>query len=154
MPGHETPLRPAVFHILLALAGTALHGLGIAEAVAEATTGSVKLGPGTLYRSLKEMARDGLISEVQAPSESEDPRRRFYDITKRGRALVQAEAERLAWRAKPESCRARRSHAERQQSIGPWARRTALCRTSARVPEASPRAVRRSADGQVSAPPR
>ena len=96
MPGHETPLQPAVFHILLALVGSALYGLGIAEAVAEATTGSVKLGPGTLYRSLKEMARDGLISEVQAPSESEDPRRRFYDITKRGRAVVQAEAERLA----------------------------------------------------------
>ena len=92
----ETALRPAVFHILLALAGADLHGLGIAEAVDEVTTGSVKLGPGTLYRSLKEMARDGLISEVPAPSESEDPRRRFYDITKRGRALVQAEAERLA----------------------------------------------------------
>ena len=92
----ETPLRPGVFHILLALAGGALHGLGIAEAVDEATAGSVRLGPGTLYRSLKEMARDGLISEVPAPSESEDPRRRFYNITKRGRALVQAEAERLA----------------------------------------------------------
>lgn len=96
MPRRETPLRPAVFHILLALAATALHGLGIAEAVDEATAGSVKLGPGTLYRSLKEMARDGLISEVQLPSQSEDPRRRYYDITERGRALVQAEAERLA----------------------------------------------------------
>ena len=96
MPGQETPLRPAVFHILLALAGGELHGLGIAEAVDSATTGSVRLGPGTLYRSLKEMARDGLIAEVPAPSEGEDPRRRFYSISTRGRTLVQAEAERLA----------------------------------------------------------
>jgi DNA-binding PadR family transcriptional regulator len=96
MPRQEAPLRPAVFHILLALAGGELHGLGIAESVDEATTGSVKLGPGTLYRSLKEMVRDGLIGEVPAPSEGEDPRRRFYSISKRGRTLVQAEAERLA----------------------------------------------------------
>ena len=96
MPAQETRLRPAVFHILLALAGGELHGLGIAEAVDQATRGSVTLGPGTLYRSLKEMARDGLIGEVPAPSAGEDPRRRFYGITDRGRALVQTEAERLA----------------------------------------------------------
>ena len=42
------------------------------------------------------MGRDGLIVEVDAPSGSEDPRRRFYAITDQGRALVQAEAERLA----------------------------------------------------------
>ena len=96
MPLQVTPLRPAVFHILLALARGELHGLGIAEAIDKATSGAVTLGPGTLYRSLKEMARDGLIDEVPAPVAGEDPRRRFYNITKRGRTLVQAEAERLA----------------------------------------------------------
>jgi DNA-binding PadR family transcriptional regulator len=96
MPVQDTPLRPAVFHILLALARGELHGLGIAESVDAATAGSVSLGPGTLYRSLKEMARDGLISEVPAPAAGEDPRRRFYAMTEQGRALVQAEAERLA----------------------------------------------------------
>ena len=96
MPVQEMPLRPAVFHILLALARGELHGLGIAESVAEATGGTVTLGPGTLYRSLKEMARDGLIGEVAAPEAGEDPRRRFYALKEEGRALVQAEAERLA----------------------------------------------------------
>lgn len=96
MPPDVETLRPAVFHILLALAGKDLHGLGIAQAVDEATAGAVALGPGTLYRSLKEMARDGLIEEVPAPSADEDPRRRFYSISERGRELVQAEAERLA----------------------------------------------------------
>lgn len=90
------PLRPAVFHILLALAGEDLHGLGIAKAIDLATSGTVALGPGTLYRSLKEMARDGLIREVKAPAGNEDPRRRFYRISGRGREVVQAEAERLA----------------------------------------------------------
>ena len=66
MPVQDTPLRPAVFHILLALARGELHGLGIAEAIDDATSGAVTLGPGTLYRSLKEMARDGLIGEVPA----------------------------------------------------------------------------------------
>jgi DNA-binding PadR family transcriptional regulator len=90
------PLRPAVFHILLALAGRELHGLGIAAAVDEATSGTVTLGPGTLYRSLKEMLRDELIAEIAPPTDDEDSRRRFYRITDRGRDQVQAEAERLA----------------------------------------------------------
>jgi DNA-binding PadR family transcriptional regulator len=89
-------LRPAVFHILLALAGRDLHGLGIAKAVDDATAGTVMLGPGTLYRSLKEMLRDELIAEIDRPTEDEDSRRRFYRITEQGREQVQAEAGRLA----------------------------------------------------------
>ena len=92
----ETSIRPAVFHILLALAREDLHGLGIAKAVDEATEGSMSLGPGTLYRSLKEMTADGLIEEASSPRGSEDPRRRFHRITDEGRALARAEAARLA----------------------------------------------------------
>ena len=47
------PLKPVVFHILLALAEAPRHGLGISEEVEEITAGSMVLGPGTLYRSLK-----------------------------------------------------------------------------------------------------
>jgi DNA-binding PadR family transcriptional regulator len=92
----ETPLRPAVFHILLALARGARHGLGIAQIVEEETEGAVRLGPGTLYRSLKEMSHGGLIDEVSAPSDSEDPRRRFYALTEFGHEAVRAEALRMA----------------------------------------------------------
>jgi DNA-binding PadR family transcriptional regulator len=88
-------LSPPVFHILLALSDRALHGLGIAERVQEATDGAVDLGPGTLYRSLKEMAAAGLIREVEAPDRGADPRRRYYALTERGRQLAQEEAERL-----------------------------------------------------------
>lgn len=96
MPSENSSLRPAVFHILLALAREDLHGLGIAKAVDEATSGTVALGPGTLYRSLKEMAQEGQISEISPPPGEHDPRRRFYRISDSGRVLVQAEAERLA----------------------------------------------------------
>jgi DNA-binding PadR family transcriptional regulator len=89
-------LTRAAFHILLALAREELHGLGIAEAIEKATDGAVRLGPGTLYRSLKEMARDGLVRDVPPPSPQEDPRRRFYSITPSGRLAVEAEARRLA----------------------------------------------------------
>ncbi|MDA0327853.1 MAG: helix-turn-helix transcriptional regulator [Gemmatimonadetes bacterium] len=90
------PVRPAVFHILLALSRGSSHGLGIAKAVDEASGGTVTLGPGTLYRSLKEMTAEGLIEQAEAPDPGADPRRRFYDITARGRKAVHAEAARLA----------------------------------------------------------
>ena len=91
----DATLTPAVFHILLALAGEDLHGLGIAKAIDDATEGAVRLGPGTLYRSLKEMGHSGMIEEV-TPDEASDPRRRTYRITEHGRAIARDEAARLA----------------------------------------------------------
>jgi DNA-binding PadR family transcriptional regulator len=88
-------LRPPVFHILLALAEAELHGLGIADEVERATDGAMELGPGTLYRSLKEMSAGGLIREIDAPEEDADPRRKYYGITARGRVLLAEEARRL-----------------------------------------------------------
>lgn len=91
----EDTLKPAVFHILLALAERDLHGLGIADWVEEATAGAMQLGPGTLYRSLKEMAARDLIRETDAPESDVDPRRKYYAITPKGRRRVAAEAKRL-----------------------------------------------------------
>jgi DNA-binding PadR family transcriptional regulator len=88
-------LRPAVFQILLALAGGELHGLGIAAEVEEATGGGMELGPGTLYRSLKEMVSWGLIEDVVS-DEAADPRRKYYGITDRGRVMLGEEARRMA----------------------------------------------------------
>jgi DNA-binding PadR family transcriptional regulator len=84
-----------VFHILLALAERDRHGLGIADEVERSTGGAVEMGPGTLYRSLREMAEGGLIREVEAPRADADPRRKFYRITNQGRTLVAAEAARF-----------------------------------------------------------
>ena len=89
------PLRPAVYHILLALAGRERHGLGIADQVDRASEGTIELGPGTLYRSLSEMAEAGLIDAVPAPTRDADPRRKYYRITRRGQELLAEETRRL-----------------------------------------------------------
>jgi len=91
----ELPLRPAVFHVLLALAAGDMHGLGIADEVERASDGFIVLGPGTLYRTLSELVEAGLVKAVGAPERDADPRRKYYRITRVGRAVVTAEAERL-----------------------------------------------------------
>lgn len=88
-------LSSSGFQILLVLAEGELHGLGIADQIEEATGGSVELGPGTLYRSLKELLERGLIREAAAPDADADPRRKHYAITTEGRRQVAAEAARL-----------------------------------------------------------
>lgn len=105
------PLRPAVHHILLALARGPLHGLGIAEEIEAASEGAVELGPGTLYRSLAEMAGAGLIRPVPAPTSDADPRRKHYGITAEGRELLARETARLERLV--EAARARRAAPER-----------------------------------------
>ena len=92
-PVTETPLKPAVFHILLALSGGRLHGLGIADAVEEETDGEIRLGPGTLYRSLREMSEAGIVTQLD---DGDDPRRTYYALTDSGQQLLAREAERLA----------------------------------------------------------
>ncbi|MGI9627027.1 MAG: PadR family transcriptional regulator [Longimicrobiales bacterium] len=89
-------MTTAEFHILLALAGSVRHGLGIAQAVDESTAGEVALGPGTLYRSLKQMSDAGWISHASAPAGEDDPRRRFYEITPDGRVRLQEAAKQFA----------------------------------------------------------
>jgi len=94
--GQVKLMKSAELHILLVLAGRDLHGLGIAQAIDQATEGVIRLGPGTLYRTLKQLVSTTLIEEVSAPEGEEDPRRRYYRISDLGRERVRAEAERLA----------------------------------------------------------
>ena len=92
------PLPPVTFHILVALAGDDLHGYAIMREVAERTGGALKLGAGTLYRSIQRMLDQGLITEVTtrpAPA-LDDERRRYYRLTPFGRLVAMAEAGRLA----------------------------------------------------------
>ena len=70
----QTPLKQAAFHILLALTAGERHGLGIADEVEAITDGAVRLGPATLYRSIKELARSGLVREVKPRAADADPR--------------------------------------------------------------------------------
>jgi DNA-binding PadR family transcriptional regulator len=96
-PDSLLPLTPAVFHILLALAGEESHGYGIMLEVERLTSGQMNLGPGTLYRSIQRMLLDGLIKETTDSNDSEedDERRRYYRLTPLGLLAAQAEARRL-----------------------------------------------------------
>lgn len=91
------PLTPAMFHVLLALAGDDLHGYAILKEVDLRTRGEVKLSTGTLYGIIKRLLSDGLIGELrQRPAAAQDDeRRRYYRLTPKGRELAAAEAERL-----------------------------------------------------------
>jgi len=91
------PLSPATFHILVALADEDRHGFGIIRDVTDRTGGALRLGPGTLYRTLQQMLESGLIAEVrQPPPRKEEDRRRYYRITALGTAAAKAETRRLA----------------------------------------------------------
>jgi DNA-binding PadR family transcriptional regulator len=60
----------------------------------------MRLGPGTLYRSIQRMLVDGLIVELAPEDDPDDPdddeRRRRYRLTPLGEAVTRLEARRLA----------------------------------------------------------
>jgi DNA-binding PadR family transcriptional regulator len=97
-PEAELPLTPATFQILLTLADGERHGYAIMREVAERSEGSVRLGAGTLYGSLKRLLDAGLVEEGadRADPQLDDERRRYYRITKFGLAVARAEARRMA----------------------------------------------------------
>jgi DNA-binding PadR family transcriptional regulator len=97
-PQEISPLTPAVFNILLSLADGEKHGYAIMLEVEANTAGQVKMGPGTLYGSIKRMLAAGLIAESdeRPDPELDDQRRRYYRLTAYGQRILSAEAQRLA----------------------------------------------------------
>ena len=91
-------MPPASFHILMALGGEDRHGYAIIQDITARTGGAVRLGAGTLYRTIQRLLDDGLIVETddRPDPDDDDERRRYYRITALGRAAARAEAQRLA----------------------------------------------------------
>jgi DNA-binding PadR family transcriptional regulator len=103
-PEDLLPLTPVALNILLALADEERHGYGIGVEVRERTGGKMRLGPGTLYGSIKRMVDGGLIEESEGPPEEETDdvtrgydaeRRRYYRLTGFGGRVLAAELARL-----------------------------------------------------------
>jgi DNA-binding PadR family transcriptional regulator len=95
------PPTPAMFVVLLALSEGDRHGYALIEHAERLSAGSIRLGQGTLYRTLQRMRIDGLIEEIEAApvdpsSDGRAGRRRYYRITAAGRVAVREEARRLA----------------------------------------------------------
>lgn len=97
-PESLLPLTPAVFHVLLALADGERHGYAIMQEVAASTDGRIKLGPGTLYGTIKRLLEAQLIEESDERPDAhlDDERRRYYRLTGVGEQVVRAEARRYA----------------------------------------------------------
>ena len=85
-----TPTR-AEFHVLLALLDGPRHGYGLMQDIDDLSSGQLQIGPGTLYTAIKRLRASGLISETDADGD----RRRCYKLTKKGKTVMQDEAQRL-----------------------------------------------------------
>jgi DNA-binding PadR family transcriptional regulator len=89
-------LTPAMHHILLALLKEEAHGYAIMQAIEVLSEGAMRLGPGTLYTSIRKLLESGLIEELGERPADDDERRRYYRLTSAGREAVLAETRRLS----------------------------------------------------------
>ena len=92
------PLPASAMHIVVALAGGEKHGYAIMRDVDELSGGTVTMGPGTLYGSIKRMIDQGLLVETEERPDPalDDQRRRYYRLTDLGRRVGAAEHARLS----------------------------------------------------------
>ena len=93
-----SPLSPAMHHILLALLEGDLHGYAIMQSVEGLSNGALRMGPGTLYGTLKRLLEQGLVAETdERPDvDNDDERRRYYRLMPSGREAVRSETARLS----------------------------------------------------------
>ncbi len=87
-------MQEPTFLVLTVLAGPALHGYGIMQAIDEVTQRAGTVRPGTLYAALDRLTQEGLV-EVDHEDEWAGGRvRRYYRLTERGADALRTEAQR------------------------------------------------------------
>jgi DNA-binding PadR family transcriptional regulator len=95
-PSPYLPLSPLAFQVLVVLADGERHGYAILR---EAAAQKAAAGPSasSLYAVIERLEDAGLIeeSDQRPPTAVDVASRRYYRLTARGRAVGQAEAERL-----------------------------------------------------------
>jgi len=89
----ETSRTTTEFHILLALRDISQHGYQIIKQIEQDTNGSLKLLTGTLYNAIKRLVAENLIEEVASPT-SQDSRRKYYQLTEKGKKALGLELQR------------------------------------------------------------
>jgi DNA-binding PadR family transcriptional regulator len=94
-PQESLPLSNATLHILLALASEDRHGYGIMREVTRQSEGRYRLGPGTLYDNLQKLMDNSFVEESPRKEVGDDPRRRYYKLTRLGRSVLAADVARL-----------------------------------------------------------
>jgi DNA-binding PadR family transcriptional regulator len=98
MAAADVELNGPALQILLTLGSDAKHGYAIMRDIADESGGRLRILPGTLYSTIKRLLAEGFIEECEAPrdADSDDARRRYYRVTRIGRAAAVAEVDRLA----------------------------------------------------------
>ncbi len=98
MPHSALPLSALDFAVLMALAPGRSYGYKMLRDMRERSGGGIDLAPGNLYQVLDRLAERGWIEEAgPTPDEQESRRpRRYYALSAEGRAVLAAEADRLA----------------------------------------------------------
>ena len=96
-PESFLPLHRDTFHILVSLADRDRHGYAVMQDVLERPGGALRLSPSSLYSAIRRLLENQLIEELaeRPDPEHDDERRRYYRLTKLGRAVASAEARRL-----------------------------------------------------------
>jgi DNA-binding PadR family transcriptional regulator len=94
-PQRFLPLTPIAFEILLAVAQGPRHGYDVMLGIERRTSGRLVPNPGTLYRALDRLVREGLLETTPADGSGGEPRRHFK-LTRLGARVAEAEASRLA----------------------------------------------------------
>jgi DNA-binding PadR family transcriptional regulator len=90
------PLTETSFFIILSLATAPKHGYAIMKEVEAMSEKRVVLATGTLYSALRRMLEDDWIERVMDNnSEADNRERKLYQLTRRGRRILEAEISRL-----------------------------------------------------------
>jgi DNA-binding PadR family transcriptional regulator len=83
----DKTISQSEFYILMSLAIKERHGYEIMKQVEHDSRGKVLMGPGTLYGSIKRLIGSKQIKEV----EGNNPRRKYYSLTEKGRKSLSSE---------------------------------------------------------------
>jgi DNA-binding PadR family transcriptional regulator len=86
------------YHVLLALASGPLHGYALKDVVAAESGGTLTPRAGSLYRVVARLMSAGLVTDAE-PAGATEPHpglaRKYYGLTRVGRAALAEEARRL-----------------------------------------------------------
>lgn len=93
-PQSFLPLTHLMYHLLAALAEEPAHPYALVHAIRTRSDGRIDPGTGSFYSMIRQAVDDGLLRET-AREQGSDGRRRIYDITPLGRAVLRAEVRRL-----------------------------------------------------------
>ena len=83
-------LPKIAFSVLLALSLKERHGYEIIKQIQEDSNGKIRVGPGALYTSIKQLLKHKLITEVKHKG---DAKRRYYKLSDTGYKILSEELE-------------------------------------------------------------